>query len=107
MRSMFHGMLFFTSRSDHLFSGNHLTTREVGTNKPHPASSALAGVLSLRRDELPVLTTTRIHGELAACLTTFIEDGSLRFRIFNWVTGKLITEIVRVRAHFISCILKT
>ena len=106
MRSMFHGMrLYLPFHSDHLFSGNHLTTREVGTNKPHPASSALAGVLSLRRNELPIPTTTRIHGELAACLTTFIEDGSLRLRIFNWVTGKLITEAVR--AQFILCMPKT
>ena len=64
----------------------------MGTNKPHPASSP--GVLSLRKNELPIPTTTRIYGELAACLTTFIEDGSLRFHIFNWMTGKLITESV-------------
>lgn len=75
-------------------SGNRLATREVGTNRPHPRSSP--GVLSLRKNEHPVPTTTRIYGELAACLTTLIDDGSLRFRIFNWVTGKLITESVRV-----------
>lgn len=73
-------------------SGNRLATRELGTNRPHPRSSP--SVLSLRKNELPVPTTTRIHGDLAACLTTFIDDGSLRFRIFNWVTGKLIKESV-------------
>ena len=84
-------------------SGNCLTTREVGTNRPHPRSSP--GVLSLRKNELPIPTTTRIYGELAACLTTFIDDGSLRFRIFNWVTGQLITESVSVR--FLGCTVKS
>ncbi|KAH9961891.1 hypothetical protein BC827DRAFT_1200129 [Russula dissimulans] len=72
--------------------GHHLVTREVGTNRPHPASRT--GVLSLRPNELPIPTTTRIYGKLAACLTTFIDDGSLRFRIFNWTTGELVTESV-------------
>ena len=76
-------------------SGNRLATREVGTNRPHPRSSP--GVLSLRKNELPIPTTTRIYGELTAFLTTLIDDGSLRFRIFNWVTGQLITESVRVQ----------
>ena len=76
-------------------SGNRLATREVGTGRPHPRSSP--GVLSLRKNELPIPTTTRINGDLVACLTTLIDDGSLRFRIFNWVTGKLVTESVRVR----------
>lgn len=67
----------------------------MGTSRPHPRSSP--GVLSLRKNELPIPTTTRIYGEHAACLTTLIDDGSLRFRIFNWVTGQLITESVRVR----------
>ena len=80
-------------------SGNRLATREVGTNRPHPRSSP--GALSLRKNELPIPTTTRIYGDHAACLTTLIDDGSLRFRIFNWVTGKLITESVRVR--FLLC----
>jgi len=84
-------------------SGNRLATREVGTNRPHPRSSP--GVLSLRKNELPIPTTTRIYGELAACLTTFIDDGSLRFRIFNWVTGQLITESVSVQ--FLLCVPKT
>lgn len=105
--SIHNGVPDFTSRMDpdfhiHEFSidssqdlliyahGNRLATREVGTNRPHPRSSP--GVLSLRKNELPIPTTTRIHGELAACLTTLIDDGSLRFRIFNWVTGQLITE---------------
>ena len=89
---------------DHLFhSGNHLATRELGTNRPHPASSA--GVLSLRKNELPIPTTTRIYGDLAACLTTFIDDGSLRFRLFNWTTGQLITE--SVGDQFLLCVLKT
>jgi hypothetical protein len=78
------------------YSGNRLVTREVGTNRPHPASRA--GVLSLCPNELPIPTTTRVYGELAACLTTFIDDGSLRFRIFNWMTGALITESVRLRS---------
>jgi len=73
-------------------SGHRLVTREVGTDRPHPASRT--GVLSLRPNELPIPTTTRIYGELVACLTTFIDDGSLRFRIFNWMTGKLVTESV-------------
>jgi len=76
--------------------GNRLVTREVGTNRPHPASRA--GVLSLCPNELPIPTTTRVYGELAACLTTFIDDGSLRFRIFNWMTGALITESVSFRS---------
>lgn len=66
----------------------------MGTNRPHPRSSP--GVLSLHKNELPIPTTTRIYGELAACLTTLIDDGSLRFRIFNWATGQLITESVTV-----------
>jgi hypothetical protein len=91
-----HEMLCFISCSDRLFrSGSRLATREVGTNRPHPASSG--GVLSLRKNEFPIATTTRIYGELAACLTTLIDDGSLRFRIFNWTTGQSITESVRVQ----------
>jgi len=70
--------------------GHRLVTREVGTDRPHPASRT--GVLSLRPNELPIPTTTRIYGDLVACLTTFIDDGSLRFRIFKWTTGELVTE---------------
>ena len=81
------------------FSGNRLVTREVGTDRPHPASRA--GILSLRPNELPIPTTTRVYGELAACLTTFVDDGSLRFRIFNWKTGALITESVRISISFL------
>lgn len=69
--------------------------RELGTNKPHPASRA--GVLSLRLNELPIPNTTRIYGDLAACMTTSIDEGCIRFRIFNWMTGALITDSVRVR----------
>lgn len=93
---MFFELLCLASWSDRLVrSGSRLATREVGTNRPHPASSA--GVLSLRKNEFPIATTTRIYGELAACLTTLIDDGSLRFRIFNWTTGQSITESVRVQ----------
>lgn len=68
----------------------------MGTDRPHPASRA--GILSLRSNELPIPTTTRVYGELVACLTTSVDDGSLRFRIFNWKTGALITESVRVQS---------
>ncbi|KAI0299973.1 hypothetical protein B0F90DRAFT_566241 [Multifurca ochricompacta] len=82
---------FFMDTSQNLLiyaDGNHLIPRELGSDKSHPSSST--GVLSPPPDETLIPTTIRIYGDLAACLTASVNDGSFHLRIFNWKTGKLV-----------------